>query len=402
MRCCGIVDAVSFLWSPSKPANPDPATQPPQPNTIGSHPVHHGGMEALIRSRPVSAQNNVPQSDDVTAMQNLIRGMAVSRMIGVVCKAKLPNALEDGEERPIPEIAQQLNVDAGVLRRLCRTLSSFGIFTVDEQDRIRHNNRSLLLREDRQPSLHWTARFWSLDGPSEAWNQLDHALTTGEEGFEHAHGESFFSYMNANPEQAEVYRQYMASGYPKRHEDIASAIKLDEQDRVVDVGGGTGALIHAILDKHPTVQGMVYDQPEVIGSITDQAEGCHLVAGSFFESVPKGGDVYILSYILHDWPDDKALNILRSCRAAMQEGARLLIVERLLEADPAKCDPLDLLLDMNMLVLHKGQERTHDEFNRLMAESGFSPIRTVLKQPTFSIFEASPVDPDENREETAG
>jgi hypothetical protein len=329
---------------------------------------------------------------DIQALRALTRGMAVSQMVGAACEIGLPDALEPETVVSVARIADQLRVNSNVLWRLCRTLASFGIFIVDAQSNVRHNGLSLQLRREQKPSQHWAARFWTSPGTWGAWGQLAHVMRTGSEGFMYAHGKSFFEYMNDHPDQAETYRQYMVNGYPGRHEAIAAALEFNRTDIVIDIGGGTGALISAILDRNPDVRGIVYDQPDVIRSASatvNLTKRFELREGSFFDAVPQGGSVYILSYILHDWPDEKALAILRSCANAMQPGARLVIVDRILASDPAKCDPYDLLLDMNMLVLHKGQERTAEEFNTLMAASGFAPIRPRLMQAAFSIIETS-------------
>jgi ubiquinone/menaquinone biosynthesis C-methylase UbiE len=189
----------------------------------------------------------------------------------------------------------------------------------------------------------------------------------------------------------------LATGYPGRHEAVAAAVDLAGFEVVIDVGGGGGSLLRALLGRYPNLQGVLFDEPGVIRALKAEANSIvpgadyELMEGNFFESVPNGGDVYILSYILHDWPDKEATAILRSCRKAMKPGARLIIIERLLETDPARCDRKDLMSDINMLVMHQGRERTTSQFNELMARSGFSPIRPLLTQPVFSIFEASPV-----------
>jgi len=336
-------------------------------------------------------------TSDAQYLNSFIRGMAISQMLGVICEVELPDTLHPDETCSIKSLAVKLGVDERVLLRVSRTLSAFGFFTIDVDGNIQHNSRSLMLRKGRYSSQHWAARFWTSPGVWGAWDELRHALRTGEEGFKQAHQKQFFDYMNTHTDEADTYRQYMASGYPGRHEAVASILELDDVSTVIDVGGGTGVLIRAILDKHPNVSGVVYDQSDVIRSVTatqayTSLNGRYtLLEGDFFTSVPEGGDVYVLSYVLHDWPDFKALEILRSCRRSMSPSSRLIIVERLINDNPAACDPFDLLLDINMLVLHAGQERTLSHFNLLMKAAGFSSVRLIRGQATFSVFEVLPV-----------
>ncbi|NRO99448.1 methyltransferase domain-containing protein [Paraburkholderia sp. NMBU_R16] len=312
-------------------------------------------------------------------------------MLGTACEIGLPDAIKPYQAVAIESVAGILGVNSDALWRMSRTLASFGVFAVDGQRRIAHNDLSLLLRQTGVPSQHWAARFWSEPAAWSAWMELPHVLRSGKEGFVKAHGKHFFDYMNDCDDAASTYRQYMASGYPGRHEIVAASLRLSPGNVVIDVGGNTGALMRAIASHHVGIRGVVYDQSETIrlAETACNQDNLEFVPGNFFEKVPDGGDVYVLSYILHDWPDEQALQILRSCRAAMKPGARLVIVERVLHDDPTRCDPYDLLLDMNMLVLHQGHERTAEQFDALMTQSGFTPIRVRKRHSAFCVAEAS-------------
>jgi hypothetical protein len=171
---------------------------------------------------------------------------------------------------------------------------------------------------------------------------------------------------------------------------------LTPDDIVVDIGGGEGLLLRAILARHPQVQGILFDLPDVVARAPDLlaaggvADRCRVVAGDFFRSVPGGGTVYVLSWILHDWPDERAVDILRTIRQAMPHGARLVIVDRLLAADPKVCDPYDLLEDINMFVLFHGRERTEADFNVVLAQSGFGKLTAGTVRPTFVLLDVCP------------
>src|SRR5665213_229616 len=269
----------------------------------------------MSEARQLSYRTSIPSENnacvaeaDASYLNSFVRGMAVSQMIGVICEVGLPDALPDKGQRSIELLANELGVDSKTLSRIGRALSAFGIFDVDAAGQIGHNGRSRMLRNGSHPSQHWAARFWTSAGVWQAWGALRHSLWRGEESFKHVHQQQFFDYIRNHSNEAESYRQYMASGYPGRHESIALMLKFAEDATVIDVGGGSGALIRALLEQNPGIAGIVYDQPEVIRNLdahpVDRRMGVR--SGNFFESVPIGGDVYILSWVLHDWPDTKA------------------------------------------------------------------------------------------------
>ncbi|MER5204527.1 methyltransferase [Streptomyces sp. NPDC002825] len=330
---------------------------------------------------------------DIRRMQELIRGMAVTQMIAAACEVGLPDALdEDGSS--LTSLSGHLKVHAGVLNRLARALSSHGIFEVDADGGIRHNEASRLLRTTTTgPSLHWAARFWAMPGIWRSWGALSRSVGTGGEAFAPVNGQDFFSYMNGSPEEEALYQRYMASGYPGRYAAIADVLTVAPGERVIDVGGGTGSLARTILERNPGAQAVVYDQASVISAwpVAPGDERLSTRAGSFFDAVPAGGDVYVLSWILHDWPDEKAESILRNCRRAMEAGARIVVVDRVLKESPQECDPLDLVLDLQMLVLHGGRERTLDDFRRLLQAAGFSAPQVLSARPEFSVVQARAV-----------
>ncbi|WP_370117730.1 methyltransferase [Streptacidiphilus sp. MAP12-33] len=331
-------------------------------------------------------------------MQELIRGMAVTQMIGAACEVGLPDAVA-GEGTSLAALSDELKVHADVLTRLARALSAYGVFEVEADGTIRHNEASRLLRTTTGPSLHWAARFWAMPGIWRSWGALSHCVGTGEEAFSHVNGQDFFSYMNGSPQEEALYQRYMASGYPGRYAAIADVLTVAAGERVIDVGGGTGSLARTILERHPNVQALVYDQASVISAWPETSETFEtsggdrlsVAAGSFFDAVPTGGDLYILSWILHDWPDEKAELILRNCREAMAPGARLVVVDRVLQEAPQECDPLDLVLDLQMQILHGGRERTLDDFTRLLRAAGFSVPQVLSARPEFSVVQAHAV-----------
>jgi hypothetical protein len=201
----------------------------------------------------------VPDAADLGRPDLLIRSMAISQMLGVVCDAGVPDALAPFESRAATAIAAELGLNEQVCLRVLRALSTFQYFRVDAEGNVRHNERSLLLRSDRVPSYASAARFWASAGVWQAWGQLRHALRTGSESFRRAHEMQFFDYMATHPAESDIYNSYMACGYPGRHQALASIMNCPDDGLVIDVGGGTGSLMKAVLERHLSVRAIVLD-----------------------------------------------------------------------------------------------------------------------------------------------
>lgn len=337
---------------------------------------------------------------EATPLRMAIRGLAISQMLGAACRIGLPDAVGVHDGVGIADLADRLRCHGGTLRRMVRTLAAFGVFAIDAQGTVSHTDASRELRSDAEAPQHLAARFWTLPAVWAAWGKLGEAVRTGEAAFPLANdGQTFFGHLGETPADQRLFRSFMQRGFAGRHEAVASALALGEAETVIDVGGGSGALLRAVLGRHPDARGVLYDRPEVVAGASavldtpDLRGRCDVIAGDFFHAVPAGGTTYLLCWILHDWPDEAAAAILRSVRAAVPAGGRLVIADRLLDADPSRCDAFDLLEDVNMLVLLGGRERTEAEFNALMAASGFAPITPTLVQPRFSLLETRPDGP---------
>lgn len=332
-----------------------------------------------------------------TTLRAAVRGVAVARMLGAACEIGLPDAVgPDGAG--VAELADSLGCHRGALHRLVRALAGLGVFSLGADGTVRHTGASRALRGDG--AHHLAARFWTRPAVWAAWGALGHGVRTGEAAFPRANGgRAFFEHLGADEADGSLFRSFMERGFAGRHEAVAASMPLGPGEVVVDVGGGSGALLRAVLARHADARGVLLDRADVVAGAPAVLDAPGLrgrweaVGGDFFRAVPAGGTTYLLCWILHDWPDEAAAAILRSVRAAMAPGARLVIVERLLDADPARCDPSDLIEDVNMLVLLGGRERTAPEFDALLADAGLGPIRPILLRPRFSLLETRPAAP---------
>lgn len=242
-------------------------------------------------------------------------------------------------------------------------------------------------------SLHHAARFWTTAGAWRAWEVLDAALH-GKVPHEVAWGTSRFAYLRDHPDEGRLFDTFMAKFPDSRHAAVAAAYDFSKARVIVDVGGGNGETLRRILAQHPKVQGIVFDREDVVVAIPDEALAGGRIAtkgGDFFDSVPKGADLYLLCRVLHDWPDGDAVRILRTCRAAMGSDARLLLVEGLLNADPSLGIPMEYLIDMQMMAMFgSARERTEVEFGELLSKAGFELVTVIATASPVSILEAAP------------
>jgi hypothetical protein len=318
----------------------------------------------------------------------LLRAFQLSRMLSVAATLEVANRIED---RPIAidELARDCGAHSGMLLRMTRALAAFGIFAVDDEGRVSHTQASRLLRHDANPTLHHAARYWTMHSNWAAWEKLEHTIRSGEPGFEAVFGMANFEYLKLHPQEAELFNRFMQHSPDDRHNAVADAYDFSGVRTIVDVGGGNGALLAALLRKYPESNGVLFDQENAVKDASDVlgsvAARCRIVAGDFLAGVPAGGDAYLLSQIMHDWADEHCLRILNSCRDAMRDDSRLLIIERVLESDG---NPMNYLSDMDMMVLFPGaRERTLKEYGELFSAAGFGAPTLIWTRSPFGIVE---------------
>ena len=324
-----------------------------------------------------------------------LRGFQVSRMIAVAAELGLADRVAGGP-RPVSVLAAECGADPVMLLRLCRALAAFGIFTVDSEGSVGQSERSAWLCSDTTPTLHYAALYWTMPSIWATWGNLEHTIRTGEPAFIATLGMPSFEHLKANPEDAARFDRFMQHSPDDRHRAVAEAYSLPPGTRVVDVGGGNGALLAALLAASPEAEGILLDQLDVVAgaptTLGPLANRCEIRSGDFFDAVPEGGDVYLLCQILHDWSDERCRTILATCRKAMRPGIELLIVERLLGYVPGGVDPMNYLADMHMALLFPGgRERTLGEFVGLLAESGFGAPRAIRTRCPYWVIAAAAV-----------
>jgi SAM-dependent methyltransferase len=229
----------------------------------------------------------------------------------------------------------------------------------------------------------------------QAWAGLIHSVQTGGNAFRHVHGTDVWAYRAGHPEEGSIFDRAMTGMSQSAAQAVAKSYDFTAFDCVVDVGGGHGALLVAILASYPKLRGILFDQPHVAspaGAALQRAgvsDRCRIVTGSFFDSLPEGGDAHVLKAILHDWDDDNAVSILRVCRRTIRPRGKLLVVERLIA--PPNEGPEAKLSDLNMLVSPGGRERTREEFAQLFEASGFRLASVTPTGTRLNVIEGLPI-----------
>jgi len=336
-----------------------------------------------------------PQPEDWLRLVRMIHGYRVTQMLAVAAKLGIADFLADGP-KSVAELAERTETHPGALHRLLRALAGNGVLAEDDRGRFALTPLGGLLRTDDPGSARALAIYNGDELVWRSWGSLLHSVATGSAAFQRLYGMSIWEYRSQHPEPDAVFNDAMTALSNRRIGDVMATYDFSGIRTIVDVGGGHGALLAAILRAHPGMRGILFDQPHVAAGAhrlletAGVADRCRIVAGDFFEEVPTGGDAYILSKIIHDWGDERATAILRACRRAMTAQARLLLAEAVI---PAGNGPhVGKLLDLHMLVmLEGGCERTEGEFRTLLAGAGFSLTRVLPANEENSVIEARPV-----------
>jgi hypothetical protein len=284
---------------------------------------------------------------------------------------------------------------AGALYRVLRALASVGIFSEDDAGRFHNTPLAEPLRTAIPGSLR---AFVVMQGEPESWQpwgQLLYSVRTGEPAFDHVFGKPQFQYLAENPAPARVFDEAMASRSAAEIEAFLRRYDFSGAARVTDVGGGNGAFLGAILEKHPHLRGLLFEMPHVIERArlawenSPQGARFEFEGGDFFRAVPAGGEIYVLKKIIHDWDDGRALKILQNCRRAMPDNGRLLLIE--LVVPPGNAPSFSKLLDLLMLIWPGGRERTEDEYRKILLSAGLRTSRVIPTQSPVSIIEATAI-----------
>ncbi|MBV9581683.1 MAG: methyltransferase [Chloroflexi bacterium] len=327
------------------------------------------------------------------AVFQMLNGARVAQVVYVAAKLGIADFLRDGP-KTAAQLAQLTGSDAPSLYRLLRGLASLGIFAEEAGQSFQLTPRAELLRSDRADSLRSLALFildpywWSSTG------DMLYCVQTGQPAPPHLYGVDEWEYLAQHPETAAVFQAAMTANTFRQIPAILEAYDFSQMHTLVDIGGGQGALLAAVLRAHPAVHGVLFDRPEGLDgarvALTESGvvDRCEVVTGDMFGALPSRGDGYLLKLILHDWDDQRALQILSNIRRCMPGSSRVLLIEDVIL--PGNDPQHGKLLDLAMLAYNGGRERNAAEWQDLLEAAGFRLIRLTPTRASLSIIEGVP------------
>jgi hypothetical protein len=319
-----------------------------------------------------------------------LMGVPVAQSIYAAAKLGVADALADGP-RTCEDLSKSTAMNPAALYRVLRMLSSVGLFVESPGQCFSLTPMGRYLQSGQAGSVRDLAIFIGGAWHLRPWTDLLQTMQTGEAAFERWHGMSFYQYLSEHPEDAAIFDRAMDTVVSGSASAVAGACHLEGAKVVVDVGGGRGALLTLLLSRYPSLQGVLFDLPGVIAGVEAEFDSqgfpgrCKPVPGDFLDSVPAGGDVYLLSRILHNWSDQDAVKILNNCRQAMAAGGRILVVESVMGPT---ADFWGSWLDLEMLVSFGSRERLAEEYGELFRLAGLRMTGITKADATVSILEA--------------
>lgn len=320
-------------------------------------------------------------------LMKFIIGRWISKPIYVAAELGIADMLEGGP-RSIEELAQETETHAPFLYRILRALASVGIFSENDNRKFELTPMAEYLKTGAMRSI---AQMFNSEWNDKAWEYFLDSVKTGETAFEMAHGLPVADWLEKNPQAAKIFNEANAIKAAVSHRAIVDAYDFSGINTLTDVGGGFGFLMSEILTANPSLKGVILDVPSVIRETKriirerEIEDRCQAIEGDFFVHIPSGSDAYLLSNILHDWPDDKCQQILASCHKAMRINSKLLAMEMII---PSGNEPsVAKLLDLEMLVITGGRERTEAEYKEIFESSGFKLTRIIPTKENVCIIE---------------
>ena len=335
-------------------------------------------------------------SEREAAAASRLMEMTIDHWRGELLLQAAEMSLADKFDGDSPRSAKELAAEYGMrhreLYRYLRALTGIGVLAFAGKDSFRRTALGAALRTGAPGSARSAVIALIGDMVKPAWKDFDHGLLTPDPGFEKAHGMSLFEYLQKNPGMATFFSETMVGFHGREPPAVAEAYDFSGIGSLVDVGGASGNMLGHVLSRHPGVKGVLYDLPHVVADAPallashGVADRATIEGGSFFDSVPKGHDAYLLSHIIHDWDDGENATILKNVREAMKPGGKLLIVEMVL---PEGDEPhMGKMLDMMMMLVPGGEERTSAEYAELLEPNGFRVTRVVPTDSAVSVVEA--------------
>jgi hypothetical protein len=334
---------------------------------------------------------DTPDHSPTAVMLRLMSGFRVTQLLALAANLGIADLLADGPQTA-EELARATATQPDALYRALRTLAGLGVFAELDGQRFTLTPLAELLQTTRPDSLRAQVIFFS-EEQYRVWADLRYSVTTGAPAFDHVYGAPNFDYLNTHPASSELFNQAMGVISRQVAAAVVEAYDFTQADKVVDVGGGHGILLATILRANPALRGALFDLPHVAAGAepllraAGVADRCELVGGDFFTMTPPEGDLITMHHILHDWDDERCVMILRACAQALRPQAKILVIEAVIM--PGANAMPSLFLDMSMMVMNGGRERTAAEFERLFTAAGLRLTRIIPLRTEASIIEGA-------------
>jgi hypothetical protein len=338
----------------------------------------------MIADRPVPPPH--------TGMFTLMNGFHVAGAVSCLALLGIPDLI-DASPKSAEELATQIDADPQALCRLMRATACVGVLSEGADGKFSQTPMSAILRSDASPSLRAFAIMYGREWHGRGWSNLDYCVRTGKQAPEKIYGSHLFEYLKQNPAEAQIFNDAMTQISMIDSPAVADTYNFDGIDSIVDIAGGHGLLLATILKKNPQMRGTLYEMPHVLegaknGPLKQVMDRCTLASGDMFSSVPAGADAYMMKHIIHDWPDDRCVQILKACRKNVNSGGKLVVVDNVIQ--PGNDFSSGKFLDLQMLIFPSGCERTEKQFRALFAASGWQLTRIIPTASPSSIVEGLP------------
>lgn len=324
-------------------------------------------------------------------MLQILNGVYVAGAISCLAQLGVPDLVESGP-KSASELAEKLKVQPQALYRLMRATACVGVLTENPDGRFAETPLSAVLRNNAHPSLRGLAIMGGREWHGQGWSHLGEIVRTGQQ--ERFEGESIFDFLQHSPEEAKIFDAAMTALSAIQAPAVVEAYSFEGIGSIVDIAGGVGLLLATVLERYPRMRGTLYDLPRVIeraksGPLQGLLDRCTFSSGDMFVSVPAGADAYMMKHIIHDWPDEDCIKLLKACRKGLNPGGRLIVIDSVIrpgnEFHPGK------FLDLQMLIFPGGRERTEGEFRELFKAAGWRLARVVSTAVPESVMEGVPV-----------
>ncbi len=322
-------------------------------------------------------------------VMQLLSASYIAGVVSCLAQMGIPDLVEAGP-KSAKELASQIGADPEALHRLMRATASVGVLSEGPDGKFSETPMSAVLRSNGKPSLRALAMMGGREWHGRGWSRLEYCVRTGKQALEQIYGAPIFEYFKQHPDEGQIFNDAMTSISTGDSPAVVDAYSFEGLHSIVDVGGGHGLLLATIMARNPQMKGTLYDESHVIegaknGPLKPVMERCTLASGDMFSSVPADADAYIMKHIIHDWPDELCIKILKACRKGVNPGGKLLVVDDVIQ--PGNDFYAGKFLDLQMLIFPGGKERTEKQFRELLAASGWRLSRVVPTATPICIVE---------------